>query len=109
MIGRWQCLPPHEGHLGLIRMVLREGNKVCIALRKEDGTDKNPYTQKERREAFRKIFGEEIRKGKIRIINIPDVKEVIHGRDVGWGIREIRLDKETEAISATEVRKKKCN
>jgi len=29
-----------------------------------------------------------------------------HGRDVGWGIREIRLSKKVENISGTKIRNK---
>ena len=106
-IGRYQCLPPHEGHTKLIKKVLNEGKNVCIAIREADGSDKNPYTYEERKECFEKIFEEEISEGKIKIISIPDIEEVFHGRKVGWGIREIKLDEETEKISGTKMREKK--
>jgi len=53
---------------------------------------------------FRKVFDEEIENKKLIIISIPDIEEICFGRKVGWGIREIRLDKTTEAISATKIR-----
>ena len=105
VIGRFQCLPPHEGHLTLIRTLLEEGKNVCIALREADGTDKNPYTFEERHRAFMKIFGKEVAQGRVKIIKIPDIEEVVYGRKVGWGIREIRLDPKIEAISGTEMRR----
>jgi nicotinamide mononucleotide adenylyltransferase len=104
-IGRYQVPEPHEGHLKLLRAVLNEGKNICIGLRKEDGSDKNPYTLKERREAFEKIFSDEIKDGRVIIVELPDIIEVCYGRDVGWGIRQIHLDKETESISATKIRK----
>lgn len=109
LIGRYQCLPPHKGHLSLINSVLNEGKNVLIALRQEDGTDKNPYTQEERRKCFNEIYKKEIEEGKVIIIDIPDIEEVCYGRDVGWGIREIKLSKDIEAISASEIRANKEN
>ena len=106
VIGRFQCLPPHEGHLKLIRHVLNEGKNVCVGIRKEDSTDKNPYSFWERFKEFEKVFRKEILSGKVIVIPIPDIEEIVHGRNVGWGIREIRLDDKTEAISGTKIRKK---
>ena len=104
-IGRFQCEVPHEGHIKLIRSILNEGKNVCIALRKEDGTKNNPYTQKQRKEAFKKIFWKEILEEKVIIEPICDIDEIAYGRSVGYKFREIRLDKETEKISATKIRK----
>jgi len=106
VIGRFQCIPPHDGHLALIRKVLEEGKKVCIALREADGTDKNPYSYQERHRVFTKIFCKEVSEGKVKIIKIPDIENVVYGRTPGWGIREVRLDKKLESISGTEMRKK---
>jgi len=55
---------------------------------------------------FKSAFWKEIKENRIKVISIPDVEEVVYGRKVGWGMREIRLDEETEKISATEIRKK---
>ena len=104
VIGRFQCLPPHDGHLQLIRTVLKEGKNVCIALREADGGDKNPYSYEERHRAFQKIFIKEIGEGKLKIIKIPDIENVIYGRKPGWGIRQIKLSKELENISGTKIR-----
>jgi len=97
-IGRFQ--PLHEGHIKLIRSVLNEGKNVCVALRDTDIDENNPYNTKQRTKMFESEFGD-----KVKIIVIPDILEVCYGRKVGWGIREITLDKETEAISATKIRK----
>ena len=96
-IGRWQ--PFHEGHKKLIQKVLDEGKNVCIAIRDTEISDSNPYTTEERENMILKVFPN------VKIIVIPDIEEVVHGRDVGWGIREIKLDKDTEDISATKIRK----
>jgi len=51
---------------------------------------------------FRKAFPIE----DIMIIAMPglDIEEVVYDRQVGWGIRELRLDSKTEDISATKIR-----
>jgi len=105
VIGRWQCIPPHDGHLALIKKLLSEDKNVAIGLRKQDGTDKNPYTQKQRKRVFKKIFKQEIKEGKVVVFNLVDINNIVYGREVGWGIREIKLDAKTEAISATKIRK----
>lgn len=96
-IGRYQ--PLHDGHKKLIREVLKEGKKVCVALRDTPISESDPYTLHERKIMFHKEFGDDI-----KIISIPDIEDVCYGREVGWGIREIRLDSQTESISATKIR-----
>ena len=100
MIGRWQ--PLHEGHKKLINTVLDEGNNVVIGIRDITLGERNPYSFSERVEMFKEAFG-----SKVQCIRIPEGEEgleVIYGRKVGWNIREIRLDKDTEQISGTKVR-----
>ena len=109
VIGRFQVIPPHGGHLTLIRTLLAEGKNVCIALRKSDGTESNPYRYERRHRAFQKIFFREMAEGRIKVIKLPDIEEVVYGRKVGWGIREIRLDPKIESISGTKIRKENEN
>jgi len=101
-IGRWA--PFHDGHKKLIDTVLKEGKKVLIAVRDTKLSEDNPYTVEERIEMIRRVYGDDDR---VKVIAIPDISEVCYGRDVGWSVREIRLDPETEAISATELRRGK--
>ena len=97
-IGRWQ--PFHEGHQKLIQKVLDEKKNVCVAIRDTEISETDPYTTQERQLMINKVFPE------VKVIVIPDIEEVIYGRNVGWGIREIRLDEVTESISATKIRQK---
>lgn len=99
-IGRWQ--PFHDGHKALIDKVLDEGKDILIACRETGINDKNPYTYEQRVDQIRKVYPD---KERVQIMKIPDVEEVCFGRDVGWGVREIRLDKKTESISSTKIRK----
>ena len=104
VIGRFQVIPPHKGHLTLINTLLKEGKNVCIALRDTPQDKKNPYSFHERFQAFQKIYIREIAEQRVKVIKIPDIEDVVYGRKVGWGIREIRLDKEIENISGTKIR-----
>ena len=104
-IGRWQ--PLHEGHKKLIQKVLDEGKNVCIVMRDTGVNEKNPHTLQERSKMFFEAWPEETRSGRMMIFGMPDIVEVCHGRDVGWKVREIKLDEQTEKISATKIREKK--
>ncbi|MFX0084286.1 MAG: adenylyltransferase/cytidyltransferase family protein [Candidatus Hodarchaeota archaeon] len=101
-IGRYQ--PLHKGHIALIRTVLNEGKNVLIALRNTGINEKNPHSYDERVTMFIKEFQKELDAGRMKIIQIDDIEEVCYGRKVGWGIRQIRLNKKIEDISATKIR-----
>lgn len=101
-IGRYQ--PFHEGHKKLIETVLREGKSVLIAVRDTPISRNNPYTFEERYTLISEAMEEW--GDRVKIIKIPDIEEVCYGREVGWNIRQIRLDEETESISATKIREK---
>lgn len=94
--GRFQ--PFHDGHAAIVQKLLDEGKNVCIALRDTIIDAKNPYSITEREAMIKTKFPN------IKIITIPDIEEVIYGRDVGWGMREIRLSPDLESISATKIR-----
>ena len=101
-VGRWQ--PFHKGHKALIETVLKKGKPVVIAIRDTKLTHKNPYTLAERAAMIRKALK---RYGSlVKVITIPDIDEICYGRDVGYRIRRIYLDADTEAISGTKTRKK---
>ena len=95
-IGRFQ--PLHEGHIKLIQTVLDEGKNVCVGLKDTPLSETDPYTLSQRAEMFAE------RLPQVKVIVVPNIDEVCYGRKVGWGIREIRLDEETEKISATAIR-----
>ena len=42
--------------------------------------------------------------GKFTIIQVPNIARFVYGRDVGYVVEKIDLDKETEKISATKLR-----
>ena len=101
-IGRYQ--PPHKGHETLMRGVLAEGKKICIALRDTTKSEENPLSIFERRSIWERVFAHEIAKGLVKVILIPDIDEVCYGRKVGYQLREIRLAEAIEGISGTRIR-----
>lgn len=102
-IGRWQ--PMHEGHVRLIRTALGEGRQVVIGIMDTELSVRNPYSLAERQGFFLSEFGEELADGRMTVLVMPWIDEVVHGRNVGWRCREIRLDAATEALSGTALRK----
>lgn len=103
LLGRYS--PPHQGHFKLVRTLLADGKNVCIAIRDTPKSDTDPYSYEWRKTEFLLKFYAEMCDKKVKIIKVPDIDEVAYGRTPGWGIREIKLDKETEEISATKIRK----
>jgi cytidyltransferase-like protein len=104
-IGRYQ--PFHAGHIKLMKTVLDEGKNIVIALRDTPVRDTDPYTVEERINMIQAKFPDATvypRISRITICPIPDISEVVFGRGVGWGIRQIKLDEKTESISATKIR-----
>ena len=99
-IGRWQ--PFHKGHKTLIETVLKRGKPVVIAIRDTEISHSNPYSTFERWTTIQKGFAEY--GDLVKIVVIPDIDEVCYGRDVGYAIRKIDLDKGTESISGTKTR-----
>ncbi|OHA15794.1 MAG: hypothetical protein A3B08_02145 [Candidatus Taylorbacteria bacterium RIFCSPLOWO2_01_FULL_43_44] len=101
-IGRYQ--PFHDGHKALIDTVLKEGKPVVIAVRDTPLSEKNPYPIHERVDRIKSVYKKT--KG-VEVIAIPDITEVCYGRDVGWSVRQIRLENQKESISATKIRNNK--
>lgn len=96
LIGRWQ--PFHDGHKALVQSVIDEGKLPCIAIRNTPKNDDNPYSVAERAEMIRAVFPH------VKIIEIPDISEIVYGRKVGYDIREVHLPPHIEAISGTAIR-----
>lgn len=100
-IGRYQ--PFHDGHRRLIEEGMRRVGQVCIAVRDTHGSDaKNPlsfFAVKQRIEAALTAYS-----GRFVVVALPNITNVLYGRDVGYSIERIMLDEATESISATRLR-----
>lgn len=99
-VGRWQ--PFHEGHKALVETVLKKGKPVVIAIRDTEIDHNNPLSTFERWSIIQKElanYGD-----LVKIVVIPDIDEICYGRNVGYAIRKIDLDGQTESISSTKIR-----
>jgi len=101
-VGRFS--PPHTGHFAIIKQLLKEKKNVLIAIRITGKSKDNPYTAEQRATAFRQKFCQQIIGGRIKIINLPDIEEVVYGRKVGYKIRKIKMPERIEKISGTKIR-----
>jgi hypothetical protein len=102
-IGRYQ--PFHGGHKALITEGLRRVGQVCVAVRDTNGTDdKNPFDF----EYVRARIEHGLREfeGRFTVQRLPNITHVFYGRDVGYAVERIDLDAATNAISATELRRR---
>ncbi len=102
-IGRYQ--PFHDGHKTLILEGLKRVGQVCIAVRDTQGTDaKNPLPFAEVRARIEHALRQH--EGRFEVVQIPNISHVFYGRDVGYVVERIELDRSIEAISATEFRRR---
>lgn len=99
MLGRYQ--PWHEGHQALKEKADERTGQTVIAVRHTQGTsEKDPFTYQEVVE-FISSHGVP----RPFTIKVPNITNIVYGRDVGYKIEQIDLGAEIHAISATEKRK----
>jgi len=101
-LGRYQ--PFHDGHKKLIEEGLKRVGQVCIAVRDTHGIDdRNPLdfpVVKARIEAALWQY-----RGRIAVVQVPNITNVFYGRDVGYVVEHLTLDEATEQISASKIRR----
>lgn len=103
MLGRWQ--PWHLGHRTLFEEALKKQGQVCIMIRDCQGwNNSNPFDYEQVKKFIRKDL-DPLYKGRYEIIVVPNILEIVYGRDVGYKITQIELSKEIQDISATKIRK----
>lgn len=100
MLGRYQ--PWHEGHHALYEEAGKRTNQVLLGVRNTYNTsEKDPLKFDEVKEYIAK---DEFMAGSM-VLRMPNITNIVYGRDVGYKIEQIKLGDEIEAISATEKRK----
>lgn len=100
-VGRFQ--PFHDGHKKCIEKILETHDCCIVLIRCTDKSDKNPLTYDERVTMISKTFPNTV-DVVCQPLTDPGADLTVHiGRDVGYDL--IKLDEETEAISATNIRK----
>jgi nicotinamide mononucleotide adenylyltransferase len=99
MLGRYQ--PWHEGHQALKEKADERTGQTVIAVRHTQGTsEKDPLSYQE---VVEFISSNGIPRP--FTIKVPNITNIVYGRDVGYKIEQIDLGAEIHAISATEKRK----
>lgn len=104
LIGRWQVPGVHPGHVALFRKALDMEGYVAIGVRDTYSSDdpKNPFTFAQIKDAIDQTLIEY--QDQYKVIKLPNITNVIYGRDAGYKVTQIHLESEIEAISATSLR-----
>lgn len=100
-VGRYQ--PFHDGHKALVIEGIRRVGQACIAVRTANRLDgKNPFAFEE----VKSRIGHALREfeGRFAVVSLPNITNIFYGRDVGYSIARIDLDRSLEQISATRIR-----
>ena len=101
MIGRYQ--PWHDGHRALFMQALEMEGYVVIGVRETYGlSDKNPFTFAEVKARIEESLSAFV--GSFEIRRLPNITNIVYGRDVGYRITRVGLGPEIEGISATQIR-----
>ena len=102
-LGRWQ--PWHAGHRALFERLIQRTGQVVIQIRDCQGwQDSNPF-EIEKVKNFIKRDLDPIYQGQYEIMLVPNITEIVYGRDVGYKITQETFTDEIHAISATNIRK----
>ena len=102
MLGRWQ--PWHAGHRALFERALAKTGQVCIMIRDCQGwNNSNPFAIEQVKNFIRKDL-DPLYQGQYEIIVVPNIVEIVYGRDVGYRINKIELPDEIQQISGTKIR-----
>ena len=100
MLGRYQ--PWHEGHHALYEEAGKRTKQVLLGVRNTYNTsEKDPLTFDQVKEYIAK---DEFMDGSM-VLRLPNITNIVYGRDVGYKIEQVDLGATIHAISATEKRK----
>ena len=102
MLGRWQ--PWHNGHQKLFEETIKKTGQVFIMVRDVQGIDDNPFDFNTVKNNIEKALMDF--KNRFKVVLVPNITNICYGRGVGYKIEEIILDKKTQEVSATKIRKK---
>ena len=99
-LGRYQ--PWHEGHQALKSEAHKRTDQVLVGVRNTYGTsDKDPMPYKQVHDFiynWNKAWN-------TLILRLPNITNIVYGRDVGYKIEQVELPADIQAISATQKRK----
>ena len=100
MLGRYQ--PWHEGHHALYKEAGKRTEQVLLGVRNTYNTsEKDPLKFDQVKEYIAK---DKFMDGSM-VLRLPNITNIVYGRDVGYKIEQVDLGADIHAISATEKRK----
>jgi adenylylsulfate kinase-like enzyme len=100
MLGRYQ--PWHEGHHALYKEAGKRTDQVLLGVRNTYNTsEKDPLKFDQVKEYIAK---DEFMHGAL-VLRLPNITNIVYGRDVGYKIEQVDLGADIHAISATQKRK----
>ena len=103
LLGRYQ--PWHDGHRALFDRAIAKSGQVIIQVRDCQGWNgSNPF-EFEKVKRFIKRDLDPIYQGQYEIMLVPNITEIVYGRDVGYKITQETFDDAVTDISATKIRK----
>lgn len=100
MLGRYQ--PWHEGHHALYEEAGKRTDQVLLGVRDTYNTsEKDPLTFNEVKDYIAKdpVMDDAL------VLKLPNITNIVYGRDVGYKIEQVSLGADIESISATQKRK----
>lgn len=98
MLGRYQ--PWHEGHAALLDKAGERTPQVLVAVRHTQGTsEKDPFTFDQVKKQI------ESQSSPSLVLKVPNITNIVYGRDVGYKIEQVDLGADIHSISATQKRK----
>jgi cytidylate kinase len=100
MLGRYQ--PWHEGHHALYDEAGKRTGQVLLGVRSTYKTSpKDPLTF----EQVKVFIDQDEHMNNALILRLPNITNIVYGRDVGYKIEQVKLGDDIEAISATQKRR----
>ena len=100
MLGRYQ--PWHEGHHALYKEAGKRTDQVLLGVRNTYNTsEKDPLKFDQVKEYIAK---DDFMDGAL-VLRLPNITNIVYGRDVGYKIEQVDLGADIHAISATQKRK----
>ena len=100
MLGRYQ--PWHEGHHALYKEAGKRTDQVLLGVRNTYNTsEKDPLKFDQVKEYIAK---DEFMDGAL-VLRLPNITNIVYGRDVGYKIEQVDLGADIHAISATKKRR----
>lgn len=102
MLGRWQ--PWHAGHRALFEEALKKTGQVCIMIRDcQDWNQSNPFDIEQVKGFIREDLDPDY-KGMYEILVVPNIVDIVYGRNVGYTFTEVQLPENIQKISGTKIR-----